>query len=121
MALIKPLKNMIVGQIPATNEIKTSSGLIVNNIGTQTINMEAKVIAVGPDVKDVSVGDRIIYDASQSTVIDINSTEYKLSLVEDKDVFAIIAPEAKEKYTFENKKGQAIEAIAKTLVRGMHG
>jgi co-chaperonin GroES (HSP10) len=120
MALIKPLKNMVVGQVPATNEVKTSSGLIMNNVGSNMIHMEAKVVAIGPDVKDVSVGDRIIYDVSQATILDINSTEYKLSIVDDKYVFAVISPEAKDKYTFENRNGQAVEAIAKTLVKGLH-
>jgi len=84
---IQPLADYIVAQaeVAAT---KTASGLYLPG-GAQEKPSVANVIAVSPVVKNVKVGDKIIYKSYSNTDVKIDGTTY--ILVREEDVMATVA------------------------------
>lgn len=61
---VRPLKNnVLVEQI--AKETATASGIVLTSVDRDA-QTEGRVVAVGPDVEFVSVGDRLIVDWSKS-------------------------------------------------------
>jgi chaperonin GroES len=83
---IQPMADYVVAQAeePAT---KTASGLYLPD-NAQEKPKVAKVLAIGKDVKQVKVGDRIIYKSYSTTDIKLASEEY--ILVKEEDVLATV-------------------------------
>jgi chaperonin GroES len=81
---IKPLADRVVAvrEVAAT---KTASGLYLPDNAKEKPVM-AKVVAVGPDVKTLKVGDRIIYKEYSTTELKIDGTEYLI--VKEEDILA---------------------------------
>jgi len=84
---IQPLADYIVAQaeVAAT---KTASGLYLPG-GAQEKPSVANVIAVSPVVKNVKVGDKIIYKSYSNTDVKIDGATY--ILVREEDVMATVA------------------------------
>jgi len=84
---IQPLADYIVAQaeVAAT---KTASGLYLPG-GAQEKPSVANVIAVSPLVKNVKVGDKIIYKSYSNTDVKIDGATY--ILVREEDVMATVA------------------------------
>ena len=83
---IKPLADRVV----AVREIaptKTASGLYLPDNAKEKPVM-AEVKAIGPDVKTLKVGDKIIYKEYSTTELKIDGTEYLL--VKEEDVLATV-------------------------------
>lgn len=83
---IKPLADRVVAVREAAPE-KTASGLYLPDNAKEKPVM-AKVEAVGPEVKTLKVGDRIIYKEYSTTELKIDGTEYLL--VKEEDVLATV-------------------------------
>jgi chaperonin GroES len=83
---IKPLSDYLVAQ-QESPEIKTASGLFLTE-NAQEKPKVAKVMAVGKDVKQLKVGDRIIYKSYSSTDVKHEGSEY--ILVKEEDVLATV-------------------------------
>lgn len=83
---IQPLADYVVAQTEEA-ATKTASGLYLPG-GAQEKPKVAKVVAVGKEVKDLKVGDRIIYKSYAQTDIKIDTTEYLL--VKEEDVLATV-------------------------------
>lgn len=84
---VNPLPEYVVVQ-PEAAQTKTASGLYLPN-GTAEKPKVAKVVAVGTDVKEVKVGDRILYkNEYESTNVKVDNEEY--TIVFHKNVVAII-------------------------------
>jgi len=83
---IQPLADYIVAQaeVAAT---KTASGLYLPG-GAQEKPSVANVIAVSPVVKNVKVGDKIIYKSYSNTDVKIDGMTY--ILVREEDVMATV-------------------------------
>lgn len=81
---IKPLADRVVA-VREEKPTKTASGLYLPDNAKEKPVM-AKVKAVGPDVKTLKVGDRIIYKEYSTTELKIDGTEYLL--VKEEDVLA---------------------------------
>jgi chaperonin GroES len=83
---IKPLADRIVAvrEVAAT---KTASGLYLPDNAKEK-PVVAIVAAVGPDVKAVKTGDKIIYKEYSTTELKINGTEYLI--VKEEDVLATV-------------------------------
>ena len=86
MANIQPLADYVVAQ-PEEAETKTASGLYLPENAKEKPKT-SKVVAVGPDVKGVKVGDRIIYKSYSSTDVKVGSDEYML--IKEEDVLATV-------------------------------
>ncbi len=84
---IKPLAGRVVAARVETSN-KTASGLYLPDNAKEKPVM-ASVIAIGPDVKSLKVGDRIVYKEYSTTDIKINDKEYLI--VKEEDVLATIA------------------------------
>ena len=81
MANIQPLADYVVAQ-PEEAESKTAGGLYLPENAKEKPKT-SKVVAVGPDVKGVKVGDRIIYKSYSSTDVKVGADEYMLVKEED--------------------------------------
>ncbi len=88
MALnIQPMSDYVVAQAEAA-ETKTASGLYLPG-NAQEKPKTAKVLAVGSDVKEVKVGDRIIYQNEyEATTVKSGKEEY--ILVFKKNIIATV-------------------------------
>jgi chaperonin GroES len=84
---ISPLKDRIVA-VKEEPQTKTASGLYLPEAAKEKPS-EAKVVAVGKEVKEVSVGDKIIFKEYSHTTVKIDSKEYLI--VNEEDVLAIVA------------------------------
>lgn len=78
---MSPLGDYVVAEQDAA-QTKTASGLFLPNSGTEKPKL-AKVLAVGPLVKDVKVGDKIIFGGYSNTDIKIDGSEYMLIKLEN--------------------------------------
>lgn len=84
---IKPLADRVV----ATREEaakQTASGLYLPDTAKEKSDL-AVVKAVGPDVKGVKLGDRIVYKSFAQTELKIDGVEYLI--VTEEDVLAVVA------------------------------
>lgn len=71
---IQPLKDNVVAQIEEAAS-KTASGLYLPQ-NAQEKPKTAKVVAIGKDVKEVKVGDRILYESYSQTEVKVGSEEF---------------------------------------------
>lgn len=83
---IKPLADRVVAvrEVAAT---KTASGLYLPDNAKEKPVL-AKVEAVGPDVKSLKTGDKIVYKEYSTTELKIDGTEYLI--VKEEDVLATV-------------------------------
>ena len=78
---IKPLGDRVVAVREATSN-KTASGLYLPESSKEK-PVVAVVEAVGPEVKTLKKGDRIVYKEYSTTELKINGTEYLIVKAED--------------------------------------
>jgi chaperonin GroES len=83
---IKPLADRIVA-LREEALAKTASGLYLPDNAKEK-PVIAKVVAVGPDVKGLKIGDRIVYKEYSTTNLKINDQEYLI--VKEEDVLATV-------------------------------
>ncbi len=83
---ISPLADYVVAQAEEAAS-KTASGLYLPE-GAKEKPKVAKVLAVGPLVKDVKVGERIIYGGYSNTEIKHDGKEY--ILIKNENIFATV-------------------------------
>lgn len=81
---IKPLADRVVAvrEVAAT---QTASGIYLPETAKEKPTL-ANVIATGTDVKEVKVGDRIVYKEYSTTELKIDGTEYLI--VKEEDILA---------------------------------
>lgn len=82
---IKPLADRVVAKKEAP-QVKTTSGILLGEAKEKPNT--AIVESVGPDVKNVKKGDRILYREYSATEIKINSDEYLI--VKEEDILATL-------------------------------
>ena len=78
---IRPLKNHVLIAQNA-KEKTTGSGIIVGDRGTGEVT-KATVLAVGPDVTDVKVGDIILPEWAKASPVKIDGKERAMLKVEN--------------------------------------
>ena len=122
--LLKVLGDNVVGQVTTKNEIKTAAGFVLPSSAENTVNIEAKVMSVGPDVpedvkNELYEGARIIYNVAHSTEIDYGDPDNKFVIVPYKYIYAVIKKPTENKVTFDNHDSKAIDIISKTLANQM--
>lgn len=83
---IKPLADRVVAVREKAQE-KTASGLYLPDSSKEKPVM-ATVVAIGPKVEQVAVGDKIVYKEYSTTDLKINETEYLI--VKEDDVLATV-------------------------------
>jgi chaperonin GroES len=85
-AKIQPLADYVVAEAEEA-EAKTASGLYLPEKAQEKPKV-AKVLAIGKDVKQVKVNDRIIYKSYSTTDVKVGADEY--ILVKEEDVLATV-------------------------------
>lgn len=85
-APLKPLADRVVA-VKEQAQTKTASGLYLPDSAKEKSSV-AVVEAVGPDVKAIKKGDKIVYKEYSTTELKINGTEYLL--VKEEDVLATL-------------------------------
>lgn len=83
---LNPLGDYIVAQVEEAAS-KTASGLYLPEAAKEKPKT-SKVVAVGPLVQQVKVGDRIIYKSYSQTEVKVDKDEYVL--VQEQDVLATV-------------------------------
>jgi chaperonin GroES len=83
---ISPLSDYVVAMQEAA-ETKTASGLYLPEAAKEKPKT-SKVVAVGPEVKQVKVGDRIIYGGYSNTDVKVGSEEYQL--IKEENIYATV-------------------------------
>lgn len=86
MALPKPLRDYVLAQ-QIEPEAKTKSGIILPDSATEK-SETAVVKAVGTEVKDLKVGNQIVYKSYSTTEIKQGGDKY--ILVKEEDVVAVL-------------------------------
>ncbi len=81
---IKPLADRVVA-VREVAKTQTASGIYLPDTAKEK-PMLAEVKAIGPDVKGIKVGDKIIYKEYSTTELTIDGTEYLI--VKEEDVLA---------------------------------
>lgn len=82
---IKPLKDRVVA-VKEEPKTKTASGILLGE--AKEAPAYAVIEAVGPEVKSVKSGDKIVYKEYSTTNLKIDDTDY--IIVDEKDVLATI-------------------------------
>jgi chaperonin GroES len=83
---IKPLADRVVAERVEV-ATKTASGLYLPDNAKEK-PVVAKVTAVGPEVKSLKVGDKIVYKEYSTTELKVDGTEYLI--VKEEDVLATV-------------------------------
>ena len=83
---LKPLTNHVVAKKEKPIS-KTSTGILLPDSNKEE-TAYAIVESVGPDVKNIKVGDKIIYKEYSATIVKFDNADY--IIVEDKDVLATL-------------------------------
>ena len=83
---IQPLSDYVVA-VPEEASTKTASGLYLPDKAAEKPQI-AKVLAVGKDIKQVKVGDKIVHKNYSSTEVKLGADEY--ILVKEEDILAIV-------------------------------
>lgn len=83
---IKPLADRVVA-VREEAQTKTASGLYLPDNAKEKPVL-AKVEAIGPDVKGIKKGDKILYKEYSTTEIKIDGTEYLI--VKEEDILATV-------------------------------
>ncbi len=86
MAGINPLADRVVAQQEEA-ETKTASGIYLPEQAQEKPKV-AKVTAVGPDVKGIKKGDRILYKEYSTTEVKIDKDDYMI--LKEEDVLATL-------------------------------
>ena len=83
---IQPLADYVVA-VGEEAETKTASGLYLPDKAQEKPKI-AKVVAAGKAVRELKVGDRIVYKSYSTTDVKVGSDEY--ILVKEEDVLATV-------------------------------
>lgn len=83
---INPLADYVVAEAEAA-QTKTASGIYLPDSAAEKPKV-AKVLAVGKQVRDLKVGDKIIYKGYSTNDVKVDSKEY--ILVKEEDVLATV-------------------------------
>jgi chaperonin GroES len=85
----KPLGNRILAKIPE-EKTQTQSGIFIPDNASKEKPTQADVVAIGTEVKDINVGDRVVYAKFAGTTLTLDDVEYLVLDVEN-DVLGVIA------------------------------
>ena len=87
---ITPLKNKVL-VAENVNERKTESGIILDGANSVAMSKTATVLAIGPDVVDVKVGDVIYLEWSKGQIVKVGDAQRVI--IEDKYIVAVLDKE----------------------------
>jgi co-chaperonin GroES (HSP10) len=83
----KPLKDKVL-VAENNSEVKSESGIILDNANSVRESKTGTVLAIGPDVTEVQVGDKILLDWSKASVVKIDDAQRVV--LKEADIVAIL-------------------------------
>ena len=83
---LQPLADYVV-TVAEEAKTKTSSGIFIPNNAAEKPKT-AKVVAVGNQVKQVKVGDRVVYRTFSTTEVKVEDADF--IIVKEEDILAIV-------------------------------
>ena len=86
MSALNPLNEWVVAEAEEALS-KTSSGLYLPDKAAEKPKV-AKVLKVGKEVKEIKIGERIVYKSYSTTEVKIDDKEY--ILVKEEDILATV-------------------------------
>ncbi|MEA5456233.1 co-chaperone GroES [Sinomonas sp. JGH33] len=76
-------------------ERRSASGIVIPATATLGRRLSwAHVVAAGPNVRQVAVGDRVLFDPEDRAEVEVSSKDY--ILLRERDVHAVAEPESPE-------------------------
>lgn len=88
MERMKPLRHTVLLRVDP-KETKTKTGISINAAGAwNKLPPTGTVLAVGPQVKDVRPGDRVVF--ARYAVIELDERQTELRLILDKNIMGVI-------------------------------
>lgn len=84
---IQPLADYVVTQKEEATT-KTASGLYLPDSAKEKPTT-SKIVAIGKNVRELKVGDRIVFKTYSATDVKVDKTEYQI--VKEEDVLATVA------------------------------
>lgn len=90
--VMRPLRDIVVVEVK-NDPVKTAGGLIMptsSSSMTQRVSIQGTVVAVGPEVKNVKIGDIAVFNREKS--LTISQQEKDLFLMKEKVVLGILPP-----------------------------
>jgi chaperonin GroES len=88
---IRMLHDRVLVAVDTEGERRSSGGIVIPAtavMGTRRLGW-AKVVAVGPHVRTVEVGDRVLYDPEDKAEVEVNAETYVL--MRERDIHAVAA------------------------------
>jgi chaperonin GroES len=88
---IRMLHDRILAQVDDQGERRSSGGIVIPAtaaMGGRRLSW-AKVAAIGPHVRALEVGDRVLYDPEDKAEVEVNAETYVL--MRERDVHAVAA------------------------------
>jgi chaperonin GroES len=72
-------------------ERRSSSGIVIPATATMGKRLAwAEVVALGQNVRQVQIGDRVLYDPEERAEVELQGTQYVL--LRERDIHAVAAP-----------------------------
>lgn len=84
---IKPLKERVVVKYSAEELEKTPGGIYVPDVAKEK-PQKGEVIAVGSEVKEVKVGDIVLFDKYAGSKIKVDDVEYLI--IKEEEILGIV-------------------------------
>lgn len=85
--IVKPLnKNVLIAQVD--RETETESGIILQGSSGATSTATGKVLAVGPDVTEVKVGDEVYLTWQKAKPVTVDGAQRVM--VQEEDIVAVL-------------------------------
>lgn len=85
--VFRPLKSQVL-VAENKSETKSDSGIILEHANSIRESKTGTVLAIGPLVTDVKVGDKILLDWSKSTVVKLNDAQRVV--IKQEDIVAVL-------------------------------
>ena len=83
----KPLKDRVL-VAENNSETKSDSGIILDHANSVRESKTGTVLAIGPDVTEVQVGDKILLDWSKAFVVKVNDAQRVV--LKEADIVAVL-------------------------------
>ena len=83
----KPLKDKVL-VAENNSEVKSESGIILDNANSVRESKTGTVLAIGPDVTEVQVGNKILLDWSKASVVKIDDAQRVV--IKEADIVAVL-------------------------------
>lgn len=84
---IKPLKDRVVVKYSSEELEKTPGGIYVPDVAKEK-PQKGEVIAIGSEVKEVKIGDSVLFDKYAGSKIKVNDVEYLI--IKEEEILGVV-------------------------------